>query len=194
MNQPDGLEYAVVDEVCIPTGRANLVAFLYFIPTAFVGLTLFTSLWGIQPLMDGISLLKSHTVRLIILLVIGVILHEGLHGSVWAIFAKNGLKSIRFGIKWAYLTPYSHCNEPLRRNRYIAGGIMPALITGIIPSVLAIIFSWGWLLWLGVFFTGAAGGDFMVLFRLLRFDKNLFIQDHPDEVGFIALKLKGKEA
>lgn len=117
------------------------------------------------------------------MLIAGIVLHELIHGLVFGLFAKDGFKSIRFGVMWKMLTPYCHCKEPLKIKHYFAGALMPAFLLGIVPAVI----SWfngnsGWLLF-GIFFTAAAAGDFMVVYVLRREDRNNLVQDHPSEAG-----------
>lgn len=168
--------------------NANIIAFAMLLPIAIICIVPFVLIWGWQSFFEGFMFLRSHQVLLLLILILGIVLHEGLHGLTWGLFAKGHLKSIRFGIKWAYLTPYCHCNEPLKRNHYLLGGIMPGLVLGLLPVIVALIFGYGWLLLLGIFFIGAAGGDLMVLFKLIKIDKSYLIQDHPNEIGFLVLR------
>jgi len=117
------------------------------------------------------------------LLTIGIILHELIHGITWAKFTKNGFKSIRFGVLWKFLTPYCHCKEPLLIKHYIIGAIMPAIILGLLPAIISLITGNVILLLFGIFFTMAAFGDFMIVFLLIKENKNSLVQDHPSEVG-----------
>jgi len=117
------------------------------------------------------------------LLTIGIILHELIHGITWAKFTKNGFKSIRFGVLWKFLTPYCHCKEPLLIKHYIIGAIMPAIILGLLPAIISLITGNVILLIFGIFFTMAAFGDFMIVFLLIKENKNSLVQDHPSEVG-----------
>lgn len=74
------------------------------------------------------------------LLFIGIVSHELLHGVIWALFAKRGFKSIRFGIiKDPFFAPYCHCKEPLLIKHYILGAISPALVLGVFPLIYACI-------------------------------------------------------
>jgi len=68
------------------------------------------------------------------------------------------------------------------------GGIMPGLITGVIPIIIAMVTANGWLLISGIFLTAAAGGDILVLIRVLKYPSNLIFMDHPKEIGFIVFK------
>jgi len=181
-------ENKVIKSETMSALNANIIAFAMLLPIAIICIVPFVLVWGWQLFFEGFTFLRSHQVLLLLILILGIVLHEGLHGLTWGIFAKGGLKSIRYGIKWAYLTPYCHCNEPLKRNHYLLGGIMPGLVLGLFPVIVALIFGIGWLLLLGIFFIGAAGGDLMVLFKLIKVDKKHLIQDHPNEIGFLVLR------
>ena len=81
------------------------------------------------------------------------------------------------------LTPYCHCTEPLKVKQYIWGAITPAIILGFIPSILAILTGNLGILIFGMFFTMAAGGDFLIINLIRKENKNDFVQDHPSEAG-----------
>jgi uncharacterized membrane protein YvlD (DUF360 family) len=117
------------------------------------------------------------------ILILGIIVHELIHGIVWSRFAKGGFRSIKFGVLWKMLTPYCHCNEPLTVKQYIWGAIMPAITLGFIPSILAILTGNFGMLIFGMFFTMAAAGDFMIINLIRKENKNDFVQDHPSEAG-----------
>ncbi|MDI3526215.1 MAG: hypothetical protein PWR03_398 [Tenuifilum sp.] len=175
-------------EEVIPVGKANLLSFLLLIPIVLIAVIPFVILFGTSPLVSGFNTLQNNLLVVLAGLLVLIVIHEGLHGITWAFFAKTGLKSISFGIKWAYLTPYCHCNEPLKRKQYILGGIMPGLVTGIIPLIVSYINANGWLLLVSVFLIATAGGDFLVLFRTLKYPSTYIFFDHPTEIGFIANK------
>ena len=113
----------------------------------------------------------------------GIIAHELVHGITWALFAKRGFKSIRFGVMWKLLTPYCHCKEPLMIKHYIIGAITPFIFVGLLPALYAIATgSTGWLLF-GIFYTVGAIGDFLII-NILRKEKMTdYAQDHPSEAG-----------
>lgn len=125
----------------------------------------------------------SKIVLFVVLFIIGIILHELIHGLFFGLFAKNGFKSIRFGVMWQYFTPYCHCKEPLMIKHYVIGALMPALLLGIIPAVISLFNGSMLFLIFGVFFTGAAAGDFMVVWILRKEDSTTYVQDHPSEAG-----------
>lgn len=125
-----------------------------------------------------------------LLFLFGVILHELIHGLCFGIFAKNGFRRIRFGILWEYLTPYCHCNEPLRLSHYVIGALMPGIVLGFAPSVLSLIVGNIMLLILGVVFISAAAGDFYVVWILRKESMKSFVLDHPSEPGCFIYRKK----
>lgn len=117
------------------------------------------------------------------ILILGIVLHELIHGITWAIFAKEGFKSIKFGVLWKKLTPYCHCKEVLNVRQYIIGAITPAIIMGIVPSIIAIMIGNFGLLIFGMFFTMAAGGDFLIINLIRKENSSDLVQDHSSEAG-----------
>ncbi|MEK9603615.1 MAG: DUF3267 domain-containing protein, partial [Flavobacteriaceae bacterium] len=117
------------------------------------------------------------------ILILGIVLHELIHGITWAKFSKEGFKSIKFGVLWKMLTPYCHCKEALNVRQYIIGAITPAIIMGIVPSIIAIMIGNFELLIFGMFFTMAAGGDFLIINLIRKENSSDLVQDHPSEVG-----------
>lgn len=115
--------------------------------------------------------------------IIGIVVHELIHGIFWSYFAKNGYKSIKFGIVWKAISPYCHCREPLLVKEYIIGAIMPGVILGLIPTIYSIINDNLEIFAFGTFFTLAAGGDIILIYLLRNEKMNSRVQDHPSEVG-----------
>ncbi|MFW6364350.1 MAG: DUF3267 domain-containing protein, partial [Spirochaeta sp.] len=114
----------------------------------------------------------------------GILIHELLHGITWGYFAPNGLKSIKFGFKWKFVTPYCHCREPLKASHYKLGSAMPLLVLGVIPLLVGLIFGHGGFLAFGFIFSFTAGGDIIVLYMLRHIDNRSYVSDHPDKMGF----------
>lgn len=128
--------------------------------------------------------LSIHQILLFALIFIaGIVVHELIHGFFFGLYARNGFKSIRFGVMWEMLTPYCHCKEPLKIKHYFLGALMPALLLGIIPAVIALLNGSTMMLLFGIMFTGAAAGDFMVVWMLRKEDPETYVQDHPSEAG-----------
>ncbi|MGD2033811.1 MAG: DUF3267 domain-containing protein [Bacteroidales bacterium] len=171
---------------------ANVFGLLIFIPVIIVYGLPFYIIWSDgftrSALTDFLDTLTMGEVAfgafgMFLILIAGIVLHELIHGITWAIYAKKGFRSIRFGIMLKMLTPYCHCKEPLKVGQYIAGAIMPAVILGVVPAVAAIVTGHFGLLVFGIFFTAAACGDFLVINLLRKESTNSLVQDHPSEVG-----------
>ncbi|ELR72753.1 hypothetical protein C900_01132 [Fulvivirga imtechensis AK7] len=159
----------------------NLVAFLFLIPMLLLLASPYISLYSYADFREGWKLFFKH---LLLILPVGIIIHELLHGVTWACFAKQGMKSISFGMNWKAIAPYCHCSEPLKVKHYRLGGAMPGVVMGIIPVIIATIFQINWMIVFGVFFTWAASGDIIALWMLRRFNANEMVSDHPEKMGF----------
>ncbi|MBS3767987.1 MAG: DUF3267 domain-containing protein [Candidatus Cloacimonetes bacterium] len=145
-----------------------------------------------QTMVDNntLSFLGSAFLLAFIIIIIGIILHEFLHGITWALYTKKGFKSINFGIKWKMLAPYCHCKEPLKVKHYLLGTLMPAFILGFIPGIFSWVFGSLGLLVFGLFFTMVASGDLLVAYSLRKASANNLVQDHPSKVGCVIYQKK----
>lgn len=123
------------------------------------------------------------SVLFFLLFVVGIVLHELIHGFVFGLYAKTGFKSIRFGFMKEYLTPYCHCTEPLKFRHYFAGALMPALLLGLVPIAVSFFTGSLFLLIYGIIFFSAAAGDFMVVWVLREEHPETRVQDHDSEAG-----------
>lgn len=178
----------VKEEKIIDLAKANFYGFIGLIPIAILYGVPFFLLWpdvfskeAVKESLDGAFL--SLTLGPLIIMVVGVVLHELLHGLTWSLFTKHGFKSIRFGIMKKMLTPYCHCKEPLKIKHYILGAVMPGIVLGFMPFLISLYLgSFSWLL-LAIFFTMAAIGDFMIIHLLRKENREDYVLDHPSEAG-----------
>lgn len=119
------------------------------------------------------------------------VIHELIHGIVWATFANKHFKSIEFGIVWKMLTPYCTCNEALTKLQYIIGAAMPTIIVGIIPAIFAIYcnsFIFFLLFWAMI---AGGGGDALIIYKMLQHrsgGKKCIYLDHPYECGVVVFE------
>ena len=176
---------------------ANVFGVLILIPIGLLFGLPFYFIWkpqlDIKQYLDSAGPLGAGLGFLLIfgILILGIVLHELIHGIIWAKFAKEGFKSIKFGVLWEMLTPYCHCKEALNVRQYIIGAIAPAIILGIIPSIIAIMTGNLGLLIFGMLFTMAAGGDFLIINLIRKESSSDLVQDHPSEAGcFIYRKIE----
>jgi len=178
-------------ELTMGAGEANIYALVFLIPIIFILAIPYYYIWPEQftieqfrryfDARDAWSFIDIAIGAVILL--ISIIAHELLHGLGWSLYTKKGWKSIKFGVIWKFLTPYCHCNEPLMLNKYRFGSVLPAIVLGIIPSIVAIITGHPGLMVYGFFFTFAAGGDFLILWLIRNETASTLVQDHPDKIG-----------
>ena len=121
----------------------------------------------------------------VVLMIVGTLLHEGVHGLVWAHYAKGGWKTISFGVMWKYLAPYCHCSEPLLVPHYRRGALAPLFVVGILPLLIAPFLHSLPLLFFGIYFVAGASGDLMVVLKLRKEDPTSMVLDHPSEAGYL---------
>ena len=141
----------------------------------------------ISPIIDVLTLF-DYPVLFIIGLLAGIFLHELLHGIPAAIFAKSGFKSVRFGVYWKYLTPYTHFKEALPLKKYKIVLLTPGILLGIIPGIAGIVIQNFDMMMFGVVFTIGALGDYMVYERVKRMNNNILVKDHPKGMGLVLLE------
>jgi hypothetical protein len=150
---------------------ANIFGVIILIPITLIYGIPYYLLWNNEVFSDSLdkiihnpSLSYFGSFSMLLLYILGgIITHELIHGITWSIFAKKGIKSIKFGVAWKMLTPYCHCKEPLSIKNYTLGAIMPAIILGLLPALVAIVIGHLGLLIFGIFFTMVACGDFLVI-------------------------------
>lgn len=131
-----------------------------------------------------------------IVFVAEIVIHELIHGITWSCGLKGGFReNIEFGIIWQALTPYCTCKSVIGRGCYFLGSIMPCIILGILPSILAIVIGNVPLLVLGALNVMAAGGDLMVILMILKNSakgKEQLFLDHPSKIGLIVFERDGE--
>jgi hypothetical protein len=166
---------------------------LFGIPFYFLWHEKITNIQIINPMeitIDQILIVGKYTAIYLLVLVSIVFFHELIHGIFILIYAKNGFKSIKFGIMPAekLFTPYCHCKELLKIKHYRIVIIMPLMIMGIIPTIISIIIGNLFLLFLGIICIMAACGDILIFLKSLKQERDSLIFDHPTEAGFYIYK------
>ena len=178
-----------VKELTIGIVRANVYVLLMAIPVLIVTLVPFFLLHHGEPFLTAHSF-RGLLLELLALLVL-VVVHELIHGLTWGICSQNHFKDIEFGFMKEYLTPYCTCSVPLGKGQYVLGALMPLITLGIIPAVIAIITGWFPLLFLSIVMILAAGGDVMIVAKLLSYHtdaKEMLIYDHPTQAGSVVFE------
>jgi hypothetical protein len=174
-----------IRKITISPLKANLIALAFIVPVLGLFYVPFHFLHGFREFMSSFNQFFPYFIPV---LIIGILLHEFLHGLTWAMFCKYGFHSIQYGVIWKFLTPYAHCKEALKVGNYRWGTVMPGLVLGIVPLLVAYIFGNGFLLVIGLIFLLAAGGDLTMLYLLRKVKNDLWIMDHPKEIGCFVIE------
>jgi hypothetical protein len=169
---------------------ANIYSVLIFIFAAILLSAIYYLIWSEDDLFDKLKMSFKNLgiFSFLSILIIGVILHELLHGIVFSIYAKKGYKSVKFGVLWKVLTPYCHCKEPLKVREYIIAALTPTVVLGLVPSIISLFIGDIKLLLFGILFFAAGAGDLMLVSSILREKETTLIYDLPAEIGYSLYK------
>jgi len=168
--------------------EANLRSLVFGIAPVFFFALLFWLCWGGKGARQSFEGLPGGIVVFLVLLVIGIVSHEAIHGLSWAAFGKKPLGSISFGFNLKALTPFAHINEPLEVQAYRIGTAMPAVVLGFIPCVLGVILGQAMVMGFGLVFVAAAGGDLLILWLIRKVPAGTLVEDHPTRAGCYLLE------
>ncbi len=159
---------------------ANLWALVVTLPIVIPLFLVYRLIWGKEHLDARWGLL------FVLLILVLIVVHELIHGVVFACFTKSGFRSVAFGVMWSMLTPYCTCRESLKRNHYMMAILAPTVVLGILPAMVAWVIGAPLLLYLGVVMVLCGGGDVICAIKLATYrtkGKECLFFDHPYEVG-----------
>jgi hypothetical protein len=156
---------------------------LFILPAVLLLSIPFLLIWNNNILLNIKHILITKIYITLPILITGIIIHELLHGLTWALFAKGGIKSIKFGFSKNNYAPYCHCTVPIRLKYYIFGGLLPAVVLGFLPIILSWFTGNLAIFLFGVVFCIAAGSDILICCKLRNLNMDAFVQDFPDKPG-----------
>ena len=192
METTDSTQYTRIDRT-ISFGRANLLGIVIVFPLIFFPFGLYVLIWGGKNFLASIQCLTQHPLILLAGLFLLTGLHEWTHGLTWQLTGGLKWQDIHYGFNWKTLTPYAHPKKAMDIRAYRWGGVMPGILTGLLPAVTGLVIGSGVVYIVGVAMTAAAAGDMMVLW-LLRKDKSpALVEDHPSKAGCYVLVEKEEE-
>jgi hypothetical protein len=113
-------------DLSISMARANIIVLFISIPVLILQSAMFLLLHGTEGLRPTWS-----SVLLIIAVLLGIVIHELIHGISWIIAGQKPFSAIKFGFQWKTFTPYAHLKEPVEVNAYRLGAFLPGFILGI---------------------------------------------------------------
>lgn len=169
--------------------EAGLWAIRLFIIFLGMGLFLHFLLWWGQ--IVSLSLFAGFfplsLLLLPLVLALGIVLHEGLHGLIIALLAPGGWGAVKFGfLNW--MTPYCHCRQPITARGYRLVLLGPVIILGFFPWILGLITGIIELTLWGAIFISSGGGDLLIWNMLRGVPGEKLVQDHPRRVGVLIRK------
>jgi hypothetical protein len=166
----------------ISLAKANIVGIPVFIMLAAAVTIPYGLAWGWVALFLAFN---EFMVLQILLpsLIVGIFVHEGLHGFGWSFFGKQPFRAVTYGFNWKTITPYAHCTVPLKASAYKIGTALPGIALGIIPGVVGVFLQNGFLTMFAAFFLGAASGDFLCLWLMRFIPSEATVVDHPTRAG-----------
>jgi hypothetical protein len=162
---------------------ANVIAIFIAIPLLILQFAIYNALYGLQKAVPGWGVTTVFA-----LIILGIFIHELIHGITWSIAGHKPFLAIKFGFQWKTITPYAHLKEPIEVNAYRLGALMPGFILGILPYFLSLLFVDGNLFWFSLIHTSAASGDFIVLWVIRKVKAGQQVEDHPTNVGCYVLE------
>jgi hypothetical protein len=171
-------------EVIFDGPRLTLILLAMIIPFFILGEWLFRLIWvHREPVL---SLMIPLWVK-VVSFILAIFVHELIHGIIFAIYAPGGFRSVSFGFNASLAAFYCHCEQPLRVKHYRRAGIAPLVILGLIPLLFGFMTGVTWFKTFGLLLTIGGFGDLIIYYKLLKINRNRFVLDHPDKLGFIIL-------
>jgi len=115
--------------------------------------------------------------------ILGIVIHEWIHGLSWTLLGRLPRGSIRYGFDTKTLTPFAHCRVPMAARPYWLGAAMPGWILGLLPGFLGPLLDLPFLTGFGWLMTMMAGGDVLILSLLWEESATTLVRDHPRRCG-----------
>lgn len=170
-------------DLSISMERANLGVIFIALPVVVIQFLLFELA---HPNADQST--TWNFLLFLLVIIIGVVIHEAIHGIAWAAFGRKPWSAISFGFQWRTLTPYCHVKEPIEINAYRIGAFLPGLIVGVLPYLYSLVTGDTNWFWFGLVHTSAAGGDWLVLWLIRGVKSGALVEDHPTQAGCYVLE------
>lgn len=176
-------------DLSISTVKANFYSIFISVPIFTLFTISYLILWGKKNFFDGIETISENYFYFLVMLIIGLLLHELLHGLSWAYFGQKSLHDIQFGFQLKTLIPYAYCKVPLNIKAYRIGIAIPGIVLGLFPAIIGLVTGIIWTTILGLFFILAATGDILLLWITRKIKVNNLVKDHPKRVGCYVIKI-----
>lgn len=177
-------------DLSVSMARANVVGPLLVLPPMAALALTYVLVWRVDVVFEvGFGRLTVVYAAAVVVLVVGVVAHELLHGFSFVLIGRQPLANVKLlGFQKKTLTPYSSCRVPVKARVYRWAVAMPGLVLGLLPSLVGIATGNGWVMIFGLFFLSAAAGDALILWLLRGVAGEELVEDHPERVGCYVLE------
>jgi hypothetical protein len=172
----------ILEDRSVSMEAALFYLFVLAGPLVLLQVWFYSALWGWSDLRGGLDALLSLRVGGPVF-ILGILLHEFIHGLTWKLVGPLSWREIRFGFQLRSFTPYAHPAAPLPARAYRIGTLMPLLVLGATPFLVGLAIAEARLAAFGMVFTFVAGGDLAILWLLRGVPPRSWVQDHSSRAG-----------
>lgn len=165
----------------IPMRRGVIVATVLSAPMLVAPLAIYAAVHGLDALMTDDR--ANITMQFVIVVLLGCVVHELLHGFAFWALGNAPWKEVHFGIKWKFLTPYASTQVAMPLAAYRWTVALPGLVLGVLPSVAAIVAGNPFWTIVGALMLCGAAGDALVLWHVRKIPHDRMIRDATDALG-----------
>jgi uncharacterized membrane protein YeaQ/YmgE (transglycosylase-associated protein family) len=169
-------------DVSIPLEAITLRALVWMIPLIAVPLIPYWLIHGWDAFWSG-AFEGVNGLWFVGGMVIGIIAHEVVHAVGWKFASGLPWRAFSFGIDRSTASPYCHADAPMPASAYRFGALLPSVITGILPVVIATAIASPTLALIGAVLFSAAVGDFIVVWVIRAVRPDARVLDHPTNAG-----------
>lgn len=170
-------------DLSVSMASANLRSIIFAVPPVLLVLGLYLLFWG----RPHFSLTTTGILAVFGFFIAGVVLHEAIHGVVWALWGTKSFRTIKFGMNFRALAPYAHATVPMTAGAYRLGAFSPAFLLGVLPAVAGLVSGSLFTTLFGIIFLAAAAGDFLILWLIRKLPSDTLVKDHPTRAGCVVL-------
>lgn len=161
--------------------KANLISIPFMLVVGFLSIWIYYKVWHSFE-WNGVQ----NALWLGVAIVVGIVVHELIHGFTWMVVTRQSFKHLSFGTMAGAV--YCHIDVPMKKRPYIIGAVMPLLLLGVIPTVIAIVLGSTFWLVFGIIFIVSAIGDIMIMWKIRREPSDALIYDHPTDAGCVVYR------
>lgn len=174
------IEGYIMEKRTVSILAANIWALVVMVAMGFVGFVLIYKFYA--PLRYSLYMSGP----LILAFLLGIVVHELIHGLTWMWVTHSSFKHLRFGLMTGAV--YCHIDVPMRKRAYVAGALMPLILLGLLPYLVSFFIGSLWLMLFGTLLSSAAMGDVMIVWVIRHESPDTLVYDHPSEAGCLVYR------